>query len=92
MAWGFEEDRSSGSNPEEIQPLGWGVGFPAPHGPGASFCGPPPLPPRLPLTHRGSGRAPIPARWRRGRGRLAPTLACTGAARLARVNPGACAR
>ena len=46
------------------------------------------------LTHKGSGRARIPARWRRGRaqGRLAPAPSSAGAAHPAPVNPGACAR
>ena len=46
------------------------------------------------LTHKGSGRARIPARWRRGRapGRVAPAPSSAGAAHPAPVNPGACAR
>lgn len=46
------------------------------------------------LTHKGSGRVRIPARWRRGRaqGRVAPAPSSAGAAHPAPVNPGACAR
>lgn len=46
------------------------------------------------LTHRGSGCARIPTRWRRGRARerVAPAPAFSGVVRPARVNPGGCAR